>query len=208
MWRVRALAAVAMMLTACGETRHRGTASPSSGETSTRDAIATAPRRGLATGASVSSTSTAIVALAALAAGDGPGRLATYPLVYRLPSDFSTSYGHYQLFFRTRGSFLGFDRSGESRAGRVRLEDSYNGEDGFGGLNAKRCWTWQVGDTERLDRKRIGDKVRVRFDLRRTGPESRTVTLREAPSGLADLPYIWFRHPAVKLRLSWIGCNI
>ena len=142
------------------------------------------------------------------AAVDGPGRLATYPLVYRLPSDFSTDYGHYQVFFRTRGSFLGSDRSGESRAGRVRIEDSLMGEEGFGGLNSKRCWTFQVADTARLDRKRIGDKVRVRFDLRRTGPETRTVTLRQAPSGLEDVPGIWFRHPEVKLRLSWIGCNL
>ena len=141
------------------------------------------------------------------AAVDGPGRLATYPLVYRLPSGIST-YGHYQLFFRTRGPFLGRDRFGETVAGRVWLEDSYNGEDGFGGLSAKRCWSWQVGDTERLDRKRIGDKVRVRFDLRKTDPETRTVTLRRAPPGLADVPYNWYRHPDVKLRLSWIGCDI
>jgi hypothetical protein len=59
-----------MVLTACGETRHRGAASPSSGETPAGDAVATAPSSGLASARGPRA--------GAIASGDGVSRLSAY----------------------------------------------------------------------------------------------------------------------------------
>jgi hypothetical protein len=136
-----------------------------------------------------------------------PGRLESFPLVFRLPEgDRAAQYGHYFVFFRTRGAFVGRDDSGATIPGRIALEDSDDNHDGFFGLSSRRCYGWNLGDSERLDRVPAGGKIHVSFHLRRTSAETRNVTLRRAPAAVGRRYTPVYERPAVVRALRWIGC--
>jgi hypothetical protein len=135
-----------------------------------------------------------------------PGRLATYPVVYRVPAAYQR-FGRYVVFFRTQGTFLERDSVGNSAPGNIALEDSDAGSDNFWGLaeGPAHCYGWTILDTPLLNGKHAGDKVQVTFKLRRTTTQRRRVTLRNAPAGLPH--YRWYRHGSVDRALQWIGCS-
>jgi hypothetical protein len=141
------------------------------------------------------------------AAGD-PGQLVNYPLVYRAPSARAFGGGEYVVFFRTRERFQGHDEIGTTIPGRIDLEDSYDNHDGFfvfPGHQSQHCYFWSLAETPKLKRKRIGDPVRLRFRLHRTGTQRRTITLRKMPTdvhGIRDFR----RRESLARRLRWIGC--
>lgn len=137
------------------------------------------------------------------------GRLATYPLVYRLtPATTEDPVDKYVVFFHTRGAFIGHDDIGTSVPGSIDLEGSKDNHDGLGVLPpaASHCYIWSLGETRVLARKHIGDRVRVRFALHRTPREARTVTLRRAPAHLAAGGKPWYRTGSAGRHLKWIGC--
>jgi hypothetical protein len=137
------------------------------------------------------------------------GRLATYPLVYRLTSATTEDpVFKYVVFFHTRGAFIGHDDVGTSVPGTIDLEDSTDSHDGLGVLPpaASHCYIWSLGESRALARKRVGDHVRVKFALRGTPREARSVTLRRAPTRLSRDDKPWYRTGGVARRLAWIGC--
>jgi hypothetical protein len=151
----------------------------------------------------------ATVSAAGAGAARADGRLASYPLVYRLtPATTEDPLVEYVVFFRTRGSFIGHDDVGTSIPGELSLEDSSDNHDGLGVLSATRhCYIWSLGGTDRLGAKHIGDRVRLRFALRRTRPQVRNVTLRRAPSRAVRNGKPWYRNGSVAKHLRNIGCG-
>src|SRR5262249_55698667 len=137
------------------------------------------------------------------------GRLATYPLVYRLtPATTEDPVEKYVVFFHTRGTFIAHDDIGTSIPGTIDLEGSTDSHDGLGVFPpaASHCFSWWLGESRALARKHIGDRVRVRFALHHTPRETRTVTLRQAPAHVSAGRKPWYRTGSVGRRLSWIGC--
>jgi hypothetical protein len=160
----------------------------------------------------------ALVGLAMAAAWSPPaeaadgGRLATYPLVYRATWDLLPGPRlRYIVFFRTRGSFIGRDSVGTTIPGRIDLEDASDNHDGFFGVINSRphCYGWILAATPRLGRKRVGDKVRLRFRLRRSPTQRRTVTLRGIPRRLTNRGprHPWYHNGNVGRSLRMIGCG-
>jgi hypothetical protein len=128
------------------------------------------------------------------AAATGPGRLLTYPLIYRGRPK-GDRRDRYTVFFRVRAPFAGRDDVGTTVPGELRVEDAYDSHDGFGGaVSAGRprgkCYAWYFGADQRtpkLDAEKIGARVAYRFALRKTSRQSGSATLRPWPSadGLA-----------------------
>lgn len=149
------------------------------------------------------------MAISGAASARADGRLATYPLVYRLtPATTEDPVFKYVVFFHTRGAFIGHDDIGTSVPGEIDLEGSTDNHDGLGVLPpaASHCYIWALGESRALARKHIGDRVRVKFALRHTRHEARTVTLRRAPTHVTTGPKPWYRTGSVARRLEWIGC--
>lgn len=152
-----------------------------------------------------------VASLCCTAAARANGRLATYPLVYRLtPATTEDPLSKYAVFFHTRGAFIGHDSIGTSIPGKIELEDTFDNHDGLGVLPPERayCYVWSLAETRALKRKRVGDRVRLRFKLRGTPTERRTVTLRSAPRRVEPGAKPWYRRDgSVAQRLAWIGCG-
>jgi hypothetical protein len=150
-----------------------------------------------------------LIAAAGAPSARADGRLAAYPLVYRLTKATSEDpVFKYVVFFHTRGAFIGHDGVGTSVPGTIDVEGSTDNHDGLGVLPpaSSHCYIWALGESRALARQHIGSHVRVRFALRHTPREARTVTLRRAPTRPSARGGPWYRTGSVGRRLSWIGC--
>ncbi len=137
--------------------------------------------------------------------------MATYPLLYRMPTTFHglVSGVRYVVFFRTRGFRIKHSSLG-TQAGTIYVGDSLSAADALFMLSGSppRCYVWGAAGTPALKRAEIGEKVSVEFRLRNTGVQRRRVTLREAPRDLSTGgPDEWYHSGLIGQQLYWIGCG-
>lgn len=157
----------------------------------------------LISGAPTSADASSVTAVA------GGGRLASFPLLFRLPGRFTSDPGRYIVFFRTRGRWVKPSGLG-TEVGSMVIGDSLTAFDQFHVLQGgpHYCYGWGAAATPSLNRARAGAKVPVEFRLHGTAVQRRRVTLRVASHDLpvhAALP--WYRYGNVGRDLNWIGCG-